>query len=188
MTSTLRAIAEHDARPRLPRRDDAGARRHRGVPAAARSSPSTPACPSCCSRRSTVPEDKARGLEAGANDFLSKPFDAERAVAPGCARCCGRRRCRTGSPTCSAATSARASPPRCSAIRSSVSLGGDRRQVSTLFADVRGYTALAAEHPPETTLDLLNRYLTVVSDAVERHGAPSPTSWATASSPASAPP
>jgi adenylate cyclase len=53
---------------------------------------------------------------------------------------------------------------------SAVSLGGDRRQVSTLFADVRGYTALAAEHPPETTLDLLNRYLTVVSDAVQLHG------------------
>ena len=52
----------------------------------------------------------------------------------------------------------------------SVSLGGDRRHVSTLFADVRGYTAIAAEHPPETTLDLLNRYLTIVSDAVERHG------------------
>ena len=51
----------------------------------------------------------------------------------------------------------------------SVSLGGDRCEVSTLFADVRGYTALAAEHPPETILDLLNRYLTVVTDAVERH-------------------
>ncbi len=51
-----------------------------------------------------------------------------------------------------------------------VSLGGDRRYVSTLFADIRGYTALAAAHPPEATLELLNRYLTVVSDAVERHG------------------
>ena len=51
-----------------------------------------------------------------------------------------------------------------------VSLGGDRRYVSTLFADVRGYTAMAAEHPAEATLELLNRYLTVVSDAVERHG------------------
>jgi len=38
-----------------------------------------------------------------------------------------------------------------------VSLGGDRRQVSTLFADVRGYTAMAAEHEPEQALDLLNR-------------------------------
>ena len=51
-----------------------------------------------------------------------------------------------------------------------VSLGGDRRQVSTLFADVRGYTAMAAEHEPEQALDLLNRYLTVASDAVESYG------------------
>ena len=51
----------------------------------------------------------------------------------------------------------------------SVSLGGDRRCATTLFADVRGYTALVAEQP-ETILDLLNRYLTVVSDAVEDEG------------------
>ena len=30
-------------------------------------------------------------------------------------------------------------------------------EVSTLFADIRGYTSLAAQHPPETALDLLNR-------------------------------
>jgi class 3 adenylate cyclase len=41
--------------------------------------------------------------------------------------------------------------------------------VTTLFADVRGSTALAAEHPPEQFLDLLNRCLAIVSDAVERH-------------------
>ena len=51
-----------------------------------------------------------------------------------------------------------------------VSLGGDRRHVSTLFADVRGYTALAAQHEPEQALDLLNQYLTVASDAVEDQG------------------
>jgi adenylate cyclase len=49
----------------------------------------------------------------------------------------------------------------------SISLGGDRRYVTTLFADLRGYTAITAEQPPEQTLDLLNRYLTAVSDAIE---------------------
>ena len=63
------------------------------------------------------PEDKARGLEAGANDFLSKPFDLSELTAR-CGPCCGRRRCRIGSPTCSDSTSARASRPRCCVTRS----------------------------------------------------------------------
>ena len=115
------------------------------------------------------PEDKARGLEAGANDFLSKPFDEcelaarlrsllrTKALHDRLADVLGRYVSE------SVAAQALRDP-------FAVSLGGDRRHVSTLFADVRGYTAMAAEQPPETTLDLLNRYLTVVSDAVERHG------------------
>jgi adenylate cyclase len=115
------------------------------------------------------PEDKARGLEAGANDFLSKPFDESelsarvrsllrtKALQDRLADLLGRYVSE------SVAAEALRDP-------FAVSLGGDRRHVSTLFADVRGYTALAAEHPPEETLDLLNRYLTVVNDAVETHG------------------
>lgn len=115
------------------------------------------------------PEDKARGLEAGANDFLSKPFDVNelsarlrsllrtKALQDRLADLLGRY----------VSTNVAAEVLR---DPSSVSLGGDRRRVSTVFSDVRGYTALAADNPPETTLDLLNRYLTIVSDAVERHG------------------
>lgn len=115
------------------------------------------------------PEDKARGLEAGANDFLSKPFDhielsarvrsllRTKALQDRLGDLLGRY------VSASVAAEALRDP-------FAVSLGGDRRYVSTLFADVRGYTALAAEHPPEATLDLLNGYLTVVSDAVESHG------------------
>jgi adenylate cyclase len=115
------------------------------------------------------PEDKVRGLEAGANDFLSKPFDESelsarvrsllrtKALQDRLADLLGRYVSE------SVAAEALRHP-------FAVSLGGDRRPVSTLFADVRGYTALAAEHPPEETLDLLNRYLTVVSEAVETHG------------------
>jgi class 3 adenylate cyclase len=112
------------------------------------------------------PEDKARGLEAGANDFLSKPFDEielsarlssllrTKALQDRLAELLGRYVSE------SVAAEALRDP-------FAVSLGGDRRRVSTLFADVRGYTAIAAEHEPEETLELLNRYLTVVSDAVE---------------------
>ncbi len=115
------------------------------------------------------PEDKARGLEAGANDFLPKPFDESELAA------------RVRSLLRTKALQDRlvdllgryvSQSVAAEALRDpfAVSLGGDRRNVSTLFADVRGYTALAAEHAPEETLDLLNRYLTVVSDAVEGHG------------------
>ena len=99
-------------------------------------------------------EDKARGLEAGANDFLSKPFDESelsarlrsllrtKALQDRLADLLGRYVSE------SIAAEALRNP-------FAVSLGGDRRHVSTLFADVRGYTALAAEHAPEQTLDLL---------------------------------
>ena len=113
-------------------------------------------------------EDKARGLEAGANDFLSKPFDESELAA------------RLRSLLRTKALQDRlvdllgryvSESVAAEALRDpfAVSLGGDRRTVSTLFADIRGYTALAADHAPEETLDLLNRYLTVVSDAVESH-------------------
>ncbi len=115
------------------------------------------------------PEDKVRGLEAGANDFLSKPFDESELSA------------RLNSLLRTKALQDRlgellgryvSESVAAEALRDpfAVSLGGDRRRVSTLFADVRGYTAIAAEHEPEETLDLLNRYLTVVSDAVEAQG------------------
>jgi adenylate cyclase len=114
-------------------------------------------------------EDKARGLEAGANDFLSKPFDESELAA------------RLRSLLRTKALQDRladllgryvSSSVAAEALRDpfAVSLGGDRRTVTTLFADVRGYTAIAADHAPEETLDLLNRYLTVVSDAIESHG------------------
>ncbi|HEX5397289.1 MAG TPA: response regulator [Candidatus Limnocylindria bacterium] len=112
------------------------------------------------------PEDRARGLEAGANDFLSKPFDESelsarlrsllrtKALQDRLADLLGRY------VSASVAAEALRDP-------FGVSLGGDRRTVTTLFADLRGYTALAADRPPEDTLDLLNRYLSAMSDAVE---------------------
>ena len=114
-------------------------------------------------------EDKVRGLEAGANDFLAKPFDESELFA------------RVQSLLRTKALQDRlvdllgryvSQSVADEALRDpfAVSLGGDRRNVSTLFADLRGYTALAAEHAPEETLDLLNRYLTAASDAVERQG------------------
>jgi adenylate cyclase len=114
-------------------------------------------------------EDKARGLEAGANDFLSKPFDESELSA----------RLRSLLRTKALQDRLRdllgryvSESVAAEALRDpfAVSLGGDRRQVSTLFADIRGYTAIAESHPPEESLDLLNRYLAAVNDAVEAQG------------------
>ncbi|MGH2379873.1 MAG: adenylate/guanylate cyclase domain-containing protein [Candidatus Limnocylindria bacterium] len=115
------------------------------------------------------PEDRARGLEAGANDFLSKPFDQVELSA----RIRSALRTKALQDRLADLLGQYVSESvAAEALRDpyAVSLGGDRRYATTLFADVRGYTALVAEQPPEVTLDLLNRYLTVVSDAVEDEG------------------
>jgi class 3 adenylate cyclase len=46
------------------------------------------------------------------------------------------------------------------------SLGGERQQVTLLFADLRGFTAFAAAAAPEDLLQHLNRHLTVATDAI----------------------
>ena len=115
------------------------------------------------------PDVIKRALEAGANDFLSKPFNAgelsarirsllrTKALYDRLADLLGRY----VSDTVAAEV-----------LRNpfAVTLGGERCRVSTLFADVRGYTNLAERHTPEQALDLLNRYLGIVTNAVEGHG------------------
>jgi adenylate cyclase len=49
-------------------------------------------------------------------------------------------------------------------------LGGQRLYATVMFADLRGFTAAAERLPPETVIDMLNRYLTEMSDAVLDHG------------------
>lgn len=114
-------------------------------------------------------EDITRGLEAGANDFLSKPFNEPelsarirsllrtKALYDRLADLLGRY------VSANVADEVLRDPFR-------VGLGGQRCRVSTLFADVRGYTSLTERHTPEQALDLLNHYLSVITAAVETHG------------------
>lgn len=48
----------------------------------------------------------------------------------------------------------------------SVRLGGARREVTTLFADIRGFTAFSEKLEPEASVEVLNRYLTLASEAI----------------------
>jgi adenylate cyclase len=49
-------------------------------------------------------------------------------------------------------------------------LGGVERQATVLFCDLRGFTTVAETMPAERVIELLNRYLTEMSDAVLDHG------------------
>ncbi|HNT76107.1 MAG TPA: adenylate/guanylate cyclase domain-containing protein [Anaerolineae bacterium] len=48
----------------------------------------------------------------------------------------------------------------------SVRLGGVRRELTTLFADIRGFTTFSEKLAPEESVDVLNRYLTLASEAI----------------------
>jgi adenylate cyclase len=49
-------------------------------------------------------------------------------------------------------------------------LGGERRIASVLFSDLRGFTAWVESHSPDQVIDVLNRYLSTMSDVLLDHG------------------
>lgn len=47
-----------------------------------------------------------------------------------------------------------------------VNLGGETKELSVVFADIRGYTRLSETMPPEQVMHLINRYLTIMCEAI----------------------
>src|SRR5690606_16581366 len=59
---------------------------------------------------------------------------------------------------------------RIAASPEALGLGGERRTVSVLFADIRGFTELAARMAPDETARFLTEYFTEMVECVFRHG------------------
>jgi adenylate cyclase len=55
-------------------------------------------------------------------------------------------------------------------LRTAVTLGGEEREVTVLFSDVRSFTTLCEALAPQEMLEILNHYFTRMSTIVEAHG------------------
>jgi adenylate cyclase len=119
---------------------------------------------------------RIRGIEAGADDFLSKPFNREELLT----RVRSLLRIKTLYDDIETknrllrtlfgryvseevAADIVANPGR------HLKLGGEKREVTVLFGDLRGFTPLAENIAPEDAVDLLNVFLTQVVDIVFAH-------------------
>jgi class 3 adenylate cyclase/DNA-binding response OmpR family regulator len=52
------------------------------------------------------------------------------------------------------------------ALSNDVRLGGERQEISVLFADIRGYTAFSEHETPEKVVEVLNHYLSVAGNII----------------------
>jgi class 3 adenylate cyclase len=121
--------------------------------------------------------DRIRGIEAGADDFLSKPFNREELLT----RVKSLLRIKTlyddietknhllrtlfgRYVSAELAAEIIADPGR------HLKLGGEKREVTVFFGDLRGFTPLAENLDPQDVVDILNVYLNHVVDAVFEFG------------------
>jgi adenylate cyclase len=47
-----------------------------------------------------------------------------------------------------------------------LNLGGETKEISVVFADIRGYTSLSERMAPEAVMNLINRYLQIMCEAI----------------------
>lgn len=54
-------------------------------------------------------------------------------------------------------------------VNGQLALGGEVREVSVLFCDIRGFTALTENMPPEQVIEMLNEHMTALTRVVKEH-------------------
>jgi class 3 adenylate cyclase len=118
------------------------------------------------------PDHRVKGLQMGAEDYLAKPFDHRELLARIETQLRAKHQAdglRAAQQTIRA-TFERFVPAhvveRLLADPSQVSLGGALRMVTILFADLRGYTAIAETLAPKELVEILNGHLSVAAQAV----------------------
>lgn len=55
-------------------------------------------------------------------------------------------------------------------LKGNVTLGGEEKEATILFADIRGFTHLTEKMPPKDVIDLLNTCMTKISHIVDEYG------------------
>jgi class 3 adenylate cyclase len=55
-------------------------------------------------------------------------------------------------------------------IDGQLALGGELREISVLFCDIRGFTALTQDMPPAEVIEMLNEHMTALTGIVKKHG------------------
>lgn len=134
--------------------------------------PSTAGVPVLMLTAWAEPDHRIKGLQMGAEDYLAKPFDHRELLARIETRLRAKQqadRLRATQQTIRE-TFERFVPPhvvdRLLADPSQVSLGGTQQMVTILFADLRGYTAIAETLDPKMLVEVLNGHLSVAANAI----------------------
>lgn len=121
-------------------------------------------------------ENRVRGLGLGADDYLVKPFNPRELVA----RIDTRLRAKIETDHLRAdqdlirRTFERFVPAQVveQLLRQpeNVRLGGQLQEVTVLFADLEGFTAVSEHTDPERLLELLNQYHALLAEHIQREG------------------
>jgi class 3 adenylate cyclase len=121
-------------------------------------------------------EDIVQALTLGANDYVTKPFDFAVVLARVRAQLALRqaveenRRLQLFIRQLFGRYVDNEIVSQLLEKQEALSIGGEKRPVTVLMADLRGFTALAERLPPESVVRMLNNYLTVMTDVIMTEG------------------